>query len=376
MSRRLLVVCNDMNFFLLHRLPETLGALKAGYEVHVATPPGERLSEVKSYGFVHHSLPLSRSGCNPMREIYTVTLFYRLFQNVRPDLVYLMTIKPILYGGIAARLAGINAVVASVFGLGFIFTDKALGTSFLRVLVSILYRAALKHRNLRVIFQNPSDRDLLVNLRAVAKEKTVMIQGSGVDLNAFQVQPEPDGPIVVLMAARLLGDKGVREFIEAVHLLKTQGVIAQFLLAGEPDAGNPSSISSTTLNAWKAQRHVRFLGYCADMKALLAASHIVVLPSYREGLPRVLEEAAACGRAIVTTNVPGCRDAIEPGVTGLLVPVRDPISLAQAIRRLIEDHDLRQQMGRSGRLLAERCYAMEIIVTAHLAVYRELLGDV
>lgn len=373
MSARLLVVCNDLDFFLLHRLPETQGALREGYEVHVATPPGDRSREIHGLGFVHHDLVLSRSGRNPLRELGSLLAFYRLFRHVKPDLLYLMTVKPILYGGIAARLAGIKAVVAAVFGMGFLFTDNGLRTRMLRAVVSWLYHLALGHRNIRVIFQNPTDQALMVKLGVVTPQNTVLIKGSGVDLDHFTVYPEPVGSPVVLMAARLLYDKGVVEYIEAVRALRCQGVDARFLLAGDRDDGNPSSVTVLDLDAWKLKGEVEFLGFRKDMPILLSAANVVVLPSYREGLPRVLEEAAACGRAIVTTDVPGCRDAILPGVTGLLVPVRDASALAQAIRKLVEDRGLRQCMGIAGRDLAERCYSVESIVAAHLALYRELL---
>lgn len=376
MSRRLLVVCNDLDFFLLHRLPETLGALREGYEVHVATPPGERAKEVLALGFVHHNLVLSRSGRNPLLELGSLFAFYRLFRHVKPDLAYLMTVKPILYGGIAARLAGVRAVVAAVFGMGYLFTDNGFKTRVLRVMVKRLYRFALGHPNVRVIFQNPTDQALMVKLGAVVQENTVLIKGSGVDLENFSVCPEPDGVPVVLMAARLLRDKGVVEYIEASRELRRQGVLARFLLAGDRDIGNPSSVTASDLEAWRAERDVEFLGFCKEMAILLSAANLIVLPSYREGLPRVLEEAAACGRAIVTTDVPGCRDAIEPGITGLLVPAKNSIALSQAIRQLLDDAALRQRMGVSGRQLAERSYSVESIVSAHLVLYRELLNSV
>ncbi|OQA32248.1 MAG: N,N'-diacetylbacillosaminyl-diphospho-undecaprenol alpha-1,3-N-acetylgalactosaminyltransferase [Betaproteobacteria bacterium ADurb.Bin341] len=240
--------------------------------------------------------------------------------------------------------------------------------------MSFVYGLALGKRNLRTIFQNPTDRDVLVGLGAVAQEKTVVIRGSGVDLRKFEVRPEPADPVIVLMAARLLRDKGVTEFVEAARQLKVQGINARFLLAGSPDEGNPSSFSQADLEKWRQEGNVEFLGYRSDMPVLLSKAHIVVLPSYREGLPRVLEEAAACGRAIVTTDVPGCRDAIVPGETGLLVPVRDAGKLAEAIRLLVEDAPLRHKMGESGRKLAERCYAVKMIVQAHLSLYQELLG--
>lgn len=374
MSNKLLVVCNDLDFFLLHRLPETSGALKQGYEVHVATPPGTRVAEIRELGFIYHELVLTRSGQNPMAELAALRAMYGLFKRVQPDLVYLMTVKPILYGGIAARLAGVKAVVAAVFGMGYLFTDTRIKTRILRALVSRLYRLALGHRNIRVIFQNPTDRDLMVGLGVVLPENTVLVRGSGVDLQRFVVIPEPEGRPVVLMAARLLYDKGVREYVEAARLLREQGGDARFVLVGDRDDGNPSSLSRQEVEALRADPNIEFLGFQKNMPQLLAAANIVVLPSYREGLPRVLEEAAACGRAVITTDVPGCRDAIEAGISGLLVPVRDATGLADAIRRLLADHALRREMGWRGRQLAERRYAVTAIVDSHLAVYRELLA--
>ncbi|WP_445371125.1 glycosyltransferase family 4 protein [Methylomonas sp. HW2-6] len=375
MSNKLLVVCNDLDFFLLHRLPETSGALKQGYEVHVATPPGTRVAEIRDLGFIYHELVLTRSGQNPMAELAALRAMYGLFKRVQPDLVYLMTVKPILYGGIAARLAGVKAVVAAVFGMGYLFTDTRLKTRILRTLVSRLYRVALGHRRIRVIFQNQTDRDLMVGLGVVLPQNTVLVRGSGVDLQRFAVIPEPEGRPVVLMAARLLYDKGVREYVEAARLLCEQGVDARFVLVGDRDDGNPSSLSRQEVEALRADPNIEFLGFQKNMPQLLAAANIVVLPSYREGLPRVLEEAAACGRAVITSDVPGCRDAIEADVSGLLVPVRDAVALADAIRRLLADGGLRREMGRRGRQLAERRYAVAAIVDAHLAIYRELISE-
>ena len=375
MKQRLLVVCNDLDFFLLHRLPETLGALRAGYQVHIATPPGERAKEIIACGFFYHELVLSRSGRNPFRELASLLAFYRLFVGVKPDLVYLMTVKPILYGGIAARLAGVKAVVAAVFGMGYLFTDTGFKTRLIRSLVIRLYRFALGHRNIRVIFQNPSDRALMIELGAVNPACTVLIKGSGVDLGRFAFRPEPAGVPIVLMAARLLYDKGVIEYCESVRKLSALGVKARFLLAGDSDEGNPSNISGRDLEMIRTQMTIEMLGFRRDMPALLSEASIIVLPSYREGLPRVLEEAAACGRAVVTTDVPGCRDAIQPGVTGLLVPAKNVDKLAEAVRLLVDDNLLRRKMGQSGRELAERCYAVEHIVSAHLRVYEELLQN-
>jgi len=372
MSKRLLFVVNDAAFFISHRLPIALSARRNGYEVRIASMAGPSVTEIIGHGFVHYELPLTRSGKNPFSEMLVVVSIYRLFRRWRPDLVHLVTIKPVIYGSIAARLAGVRGVVAAVSGLGFVFMANGLKASLIRTGVQWLYRFAFGKKNLRVIFQNPDDRDALLDMAALEPNKVEMIRGAGVDLACYSVLPEPAGRPVVSLAARLLVDKGVCEFIEAARLLKRRAVDARFCLIGDADPGNPSSLGSADLDAVEKEGVVELLGFRKDIAELFASSHIVVLPSYREGLPKVLVEAAACGRAVVTTDVPGCRDAIEPNVTGLLVPVRDSVALADAIQRLIDDPALRQQMGRAGRELAEREFAIEKVVQQHLDIYREL----
>ena len=375
MNRGLLFVVNEASFFLSHRLPLAVAARKEGYRVHVATRPGDSVNRLVELGFEHHSLAISRSGGNPLAEIRSALALLALFRRIKPAIVHLVTIKPVLYGGIAARLAGISAVVAAISGLGFVFSGSSWRAQILRPLVTALYRLALNHRNLRVIFQNPTDKQVFMGLGLVDECRTTLIPGSGVDLSEYSSSPEPAGVITVVLAARLLRDKGVIEFVHAARQLRCEGMQARFLLVGEPDPGNPSSVTSDDIAGWKLEGNVEFLGFRQDIPALFSKSHIVALPSYGEGLPKVLAEAAACGRPIVTTDCPGCRDAIEPDVTGLLVPPRNAPALAAAIRRLIEDPALRQSMGSAGRRLAERVYSIEMIVESHIGIYRALLAE-
>ena len=368
----LLFVVNIPEFFLSHRLPLAIGARSAGFTVHIATGPGSACQEITELGFVHHLLPISRSGRNPFAELRALWGLYRLMRTIRPDLVHLVTIKPVLYGGLMARLSGMPAMVAAISGLGTVFVDRDQKRSWIRRGVEWLYRLALGHPNAKVIFQNPDDRAALTDMGAVSKDKTALIRGSGVSLASCPMRPEPEGVPVVTFAARLLEDKGVREFVDAARLLMHQGVKARFWLAGSLDPGNLTSISEDVLMQWSKEGVVEFLGHQSDIPNLFASSNIIVLPSYREGLPKSLIEAAACGRAVVTTNVPGCRDAIEPDSTGLLVPVRDAAALADAIQSLIDDPHRRKQMGAYGRALAEREFAIEKVVDAHLAIYHEL----
>lgn len=368
----LLMVVNDSDFFLSHRLPIAEGAFQAGYKVHIATKPGKSVAAIRNQGFHYHELPLSRSGKNLLMELGSFISIWCLCWRLRPDVLHLVTIKPVLYGGIAARIAPVKGVVAAISGLGFVFMANGAKAAVFRGLVSRLYRLALGKRNVQVVFQNPDDRETLVKLGAISNEKSVLIRGSGVDLSLCQPYPESAGTPIVTLAARLLRDKGVVEFVEAARLLQQRGAQARFQLVGDLDPDNPTSISIEELEQWRSEGVIECLGYRRNIAQVFAESHVIVLPSYREGLPKVLVEAAACGRAVVTTDVPGCRDAIEVNVTGLLVPVRDCVALADAIQKLVEDPELRQRLGRAGRELAEREFAIENVVQQHLDIYRTL----
>ncbi|CAB3678166.1 glycosyl transferase family 1 [Achromobacter piechaudii] len=373
MSRRLMFVVNNPAFFMSHRVPVALAAQQAGYDVHVATMDGPAVAEIQALGMTHHAIPMTRSGKHPLQELNTLRALVRLFRRVRPDVVHLVTIKPVLYGGIAARLARVPGMVAAISGLGFVFLSNSLKMRLVRAVVARLYRVALGHPNSRVIFQNANDRDLLKSLGAVRDEQVVMIRGAGVDLDAYRATPEPPSPpVVVTMVARLLRDKGVREFVEAASILRKRGLPVTMQLVGGVDAGNPTSATQQEVDAWQRDGAVEALGERSDIASLYAACHIAVLPSYREGLPKSLIEAAASGRAVVTTDVPGCRDAIEPGKTGLLVPVRDAPALADAIARLVEDAALRQSMGEAGRKLAESEFDIRRVARVHVELYEAL----
>jgi glycosyltransferase involved in cell wall biosynthesis len=372
-KRRLLFVVNVDWFFLSHRLPIAQVALREGYEVHVATALTLPISKLHKLGFVVHPLSLERGSAGVLSALALLLRLRDLFREVRPDLVHLVTIKPVLLGGLAARWARVPAMVAAASGLGTVFTARGAGATLRRVLVSLLYRVALGHPNAVVIFQNRDDRRLVMRLAGLRGERTEVIRGSGVDLARYRAEPYPQGEPVVLMAARLLAKKGVREFAEAARRLR-EDRSARFVLVGDVDADNPTSLKRAEVQAWVDEGIVEWWGHRNDMAAVLALAHVVVLPSYREGLPKVLMEAAACGRAVVTTDVPGCRDAIIPNETGLLVPTRDAAALAAAIRRLIVDRALSEAMGAAGRRLAESAFDVRQVVDRHLAIYQRLLA--
>lgn len=363
----LLYVVNNPAFFVSHRLPLAIAAKKAGFTVQVATMDGSAVARIRELGFIHHRLPLSRSGKNPLAELRSIWAIYRLFKRVQPQVVHAVTIKPVLYGGIAARLARVPGFLAAVSGLGYIFTNERGG--LMRWLALRLYGLALKHPRSRVIFQNSNDRDVLLNAGVVRSEQAVLIRGSGVDLDTFNYVPEPDGPPVALMVSRLLLDKGIHEFITAAQKSQAAGEAVVWQIAGSPDKGNPASVTAEQMTQWHQSGVIQWLGEQTNIAELYHKSHIAVLPSYREGLPKSLIEAAACGRAVVTTDVPGCRDAIEANVTGLLVPAQDADALYEATLTLAKNKAMRQQFGRAGRDLAERAFDINTVIDTHLRLY-------
>lgn len=375
MNRRLLFIVNVDWFFLSHRLPIALEAMRQGYEVHIAVSITNRLAELSSYGFTVHPLTISRGRTSIKNELITFLQVFRLLKQIRPDVVHLVTIKPVLFGGIAARLTNVRAVIAAISGLGFVFVDDGYRAKVRRLLVGGLYRLALGRSNLKVIFQNSSDRDCLARLARLPSHSIEMIRGSGVDLSRYLPTPLPQGIPVVVMASRLITDKGVWEFVQAARLLRERGILARFCLVGTIDPDNPASLTNADLDKLHAEGVVELWGQRTDMEKVLAQAHVMALPSYYgEGLPKVLIEAAACGRAIVTTDMPGCRDAVEPGKTGLLVPAHDALALANALQYLLSNSERCAAMGQSGRDLAEREFNLDQVVARHVKIYDEMLG--
>jgi len=373
LKKKLLFIVNVDWFFLSHRLPIAIEAQNQGYEVHIAVSVTDKLESLESHGFIVHPLTLDRSSTGLMGGVKTFIEIFQILRDIRPHIVHLVTIKPVLLGGIATRLSGVPAMVAAIPGLGTLFISNNSRISVLRYFVQKLYSFALGHSNSVIIVQNSDDKSILLDMQAIKSEQVRLIRGSGVDLKDYSIELEPAGTAVITMAARLLRDKGVYEFVEAARLINAGGIDAEFRLIGDIDPGNPTTITEAELQQWRQEGCVKILGFRDDIARQYAQSNIVCLPSYyREGLPKCLVEAAACGRAVVTTDMPGCRDAIEPDKTGLLVPPRDAAALADAIQRLIENPELRYKMGEEGRKLAEQEFAIEKIVNEHLIIYKEL----
>ncbi len=372
---RILIVANVSWFFVSHRLALAVAIRDAGFDVQVVAAPDETVEECERAGLPFHPLPMQRGHSGLVADLLTVRALTTLYRQLRPAIAHHVTLKPVLYGSLAARLARVPHTVNAVTGRGSMLLAPGLGARFRNRVAHQTLRLVGDRRRSWFLFQNTTDRDEFVYERIVASDRGALIPGSGVDLARYRFQPEPPGVPLVVFPARMLKDKGLVEFVEAARYLRRAGVRARFALVGGLDPANPSAVSSATINAWVAEGAIEWWGRRSDMPEVLAASHLVCLPSYREGMPKALLEAAASGRAIVTTDVPGCRDCVDPGRTGLLVPACDPAALAQALRELLEDPARREHFGRAGRALAEREFGLQLVVDRHLALYRDVLSS-
>ena len=359
-------------YFCLHYLALARAARAAGFEVTVITGVAEHRDLIRAAGLELIPLEVSRKGMHPWQELKSILGLVRVLRGLRPDLLHNIAQKPVLYGTLAARLTVVPAVVNGVAGMGWLFTSNAPRARLVRFLVGGAYRALLAAPNVRVLVQNPDDQTQVRQLTGVAP---VLLPGSGVDVTRFVPGGEPPEPAVVVLASRMLWDKGVGDFVAAARLLRQRGSTARFVLVGTPDPGNPASVSEDQLIDWQREGCVEWWGYRADMPAVLGQAHIACLPSYyREGLPKFLIEAAAAGLPLVTTDATGCREAVNPGVNGLLVPPRDPAALAEALTRLLADAEWRRRFGANSRALALERFDAAKIHGETLAVYHELLN--
>jgi glycosyltransferase involved in cell wall biosynthesis len=381
LSHSLLFVVNESYFFLTHRLALAKAAQQAGYEVHVAAPADHvwapddfSVEELRSAGFQIHEIPLSRRGMNPLQDLVTLVALIRLFCRLKPDVLHLLTIKPVIYGGIAARIAGVKAVVSTITGLGQVFIAKGLPASVLRWLVIRLYRLATNQKNAQVIVQNRGDRNTIIATGAVVPDKIHLIRGSGVAVNTFSYSPDEAVSPTVILPSRLIWEKGVGVFANAARILKEQGIMARFALVGDTQSSNPRAVPAATIDDWVASGILEWWGRRKDMPEVYKEASIVCLPSmYGEGVPKVLIEAAASGRAIVTADIPGCTEIVDDGVNGLVVPANDAEALAAALKRLIENVGERLAMGQRGREIVVSGFSEEQVIGETLGVYEKAL---
>jgi glycosyltransferase involved in cell wall biosynthesis len=382
-GRPIVFVVNHAAFFVSHRLPIATALIAQGVPVRLLTGQGASPSMeaaavqvLAAAGVPHTRVRFRSASVNPLGELVGVLQLLYFLVRWRPALMHCVSPKGILYGGLAARLARVPAVVLAVSGMGYGFTAGAR-RSFFRSFVGMTYNTlakfAYRHCRKRVITQNNDDRAHVIDHRLAVPGETVLIQGSGVHLDALVGAPLEARQPIVLLPARMLKDKGVAEFVQAAAVLKRSYPAWRFVLAGAADYENPSSISASQLDQWQREGHVEWLGYVAEMSTWYRQASIVCLPSYREGMPKALLEAAAAGCAVVTTDVTGCRDAVVAGHTGLLVPARDAAALAEALKTLVEDRERRESLGRHGRERAIQQFGIDAVIAATLQLYRELL---
>lgn len=353
-----------------------LALQRSGHDVLLISPQGPYGARLLNLGLKWQPVPMDRRSLNPLREARLLVHLVRLFRRERPDIVHGFTIKCAVYGSISARLAGVAGRVNAVAGMGYVFISDSAKARLLRPLVRGLLKLSLDGKGARLILQNPDDAALFEQARLVDPRHVRLIPGSGVDCSRFVGRAAPaggDGPLRVLLAARLLWDKGLAEYVEAARRLRAEGRPFRFLLAGDPDPGNPAAVPESVVAGWVEEGVVEWLGHVDDMPTLFSSVDMVVLPSYREGLPKGLIEAAACALPLVTTDVPGCREVVRDGEDGLLVPARDAGALADAIRRLADDPELARRLGQAARAKALAQFDETIVIERTMAVYRELL---
>ncbi|MFN5745133.1 MAG: glycosyltransferase family 4 protein [Methylococcaceae bacterium] len=360
-------------FVCSHWLPHISAAHAEGYEVYVLTRVSRHQAVIEARGATVIPLPIQRSSRNPLRELQLLVRIIRVYRDIRPDLVQHIAMKPVIYGTLAARFMGRkSAVVNYVAGLGWLFTATSAMAQLTRLPLTLALRVVLNQGH--VIVENPNDY-AQVSALGVPDAQLTQVPGAGVDMTEFSPTEEPPGPPLILMACRMLWAKGVGEFVKAAQLFRERGLPGRFVLAGSPDDENPSSVPFEQLETWRRDGVVEWWGRCDDMPSAFAQASIVCLPTaYGEGVPKVLIEAAAAGRPIVATQIPGCREIVRDGDNGLLVPIHDAEALAQALATLADNQALRQRMGRRGRAIALADFSVQEVIVRVMALYRSLLA--
>lgn len=386
MNRSIVYVVNHAAFFVSHRLPIAIEARRRGFDVQLMTgragseamePAAEQV--LREHGIRHERVAFTSAGINPFVELRGLLQLIGHMRRVRPDLVHCASPKGILYGSIAARLARVRGVVLAVSGMGFAFT-KTQKPNLLRSAIATIYRVLVRlaygHGNKRVVVQNMDDRSQLIQAGLARDTEIVLVPGSGVDLHKLGHTPMASKQPVVLFAARMIVDKGVLDFIEAARIVRRTRPQWRFVMAGTADYRNPTNVPREKLEACVREGVIEWLGHVDDMAPWYEQASIVCLPSYyREGMPKALLEAAASHCAVVTADTTGCREAIVPGITGDLVPPRDPKTLAETLLALIDDRARRESYGLAGRKLAAERFGLEAVVNRMMDLYGELLSN-
>ena len=372
---KILMVLNDKAWFWSHRLPLAEGIIKEGWNLTVAAAgvsddPGFETKTIKAIDLKAHG-----KGFNLLTELQLLISIFKAIKAAQPDLIHAITLRHAFYTGLAARLSGDKQCIFTIAGLGSLFSAESKKAKIMRLLALPFFRFAFHHKNAHIIFQNPDDAKAFQDCGAADSARSTIIKGSGVDLNKFKETPLPEGPPVFLFSSRLIREKGLREYVQAARLVKQKHKNASFLVAGDTNNTNPNSHTEDEVQAWHDDGSIEWLGHVDDMPTMLQGCHVFVLPSYyREGVPKVVLEAMATGRPIITTNMPGCRETVEDGINGFLVPPKDARALADQMNHILDDKDRLAAMGTASRAKAQAEFGVDSVVKRTLDVYKSCLN--
>lgn len=370
---KILYLVTEDWYFLSHRLALARACRERGWDVVVATRVGDFGAEIEREGFSVLHIRMRRRGRKILSELRSIAELIRILRTERPDIIHNVGLKPVIYGALAALATRTSPVVNTLAGMGYVFSAGHLTIRLARFAIKLVLKPCLSTKNHWLIVQNEHDAEVMTRSRLASKGRTEIVPGSGVDIERFKPVPEPGGPIVAAIVSRMLKDKGIREVVLAARELKRRNAEIEIWLVGDPDMENPSSLSEDDLRRWNAEGCIRWLGHQTDIASIWARAHIALLPSYREGMPMALLEAAASGRPIVTSDVPGCNELVIDGETGLLVPGNDWIGIADALQRLARSPALRAKLGAAARVKVSGEYEQEKIVYATHALYSRAL---
>jgi glycosyltransferase involved in cell wall biosynthesis len=372
MKNKIIFLVNVDSFFVSHRLPIAKQLLLDGYEVHIATQFTRYKKTLLKMGFNTHDINFNKNSVNLLKAILPIFQIFFLIRKIKPTIIHLISLKPIIFGGFVTLISPINSMVISITGLGSMFLKKDIFYKIRENMFNLFYRIIFLFPNLKVILQNRSDLNYLIKNAKLKKNKTEIIRGSGVDLKSLKFSEIPKRAPIIVMASRIIADKGIFEYIKSIQYLKKHNFEGKFYLVGDIDHKNPSAIKKSTVNYWHKKKIIIYVKHQKKISTFLKKSTIIVLPSYREGFPKILMEAAACGRPVVTTNVPGCKDAIIKNVTGILVPPKNHILLARAIKNLCDNRKRLETIGKAARKHALKNFDINNVVSQHLYIYKTI----
>lgn len=377
-KKKIIINLTEDWFFVSHFLGRAIDAKKAGYDVYISCNEKKERKYIENKGITFFSLPLDRRGLNPIYELNTFLRYFCIFNKVKPDVVHNVGHKPIVYGSIVAKILKIKSVINAPIGMGYVFTSSTLKAKFLKRILLFLFKLTLnkhhgRNQKNRVIFENSDDMNFFINSKIVNSNEAILIRGAGIEIDEELIKRKKENEIpTVALVARMLEDKGIYEFVEAAKILKNKKIRSRFLLIGDTDKKNPTSIKQSTLEEWNDEKIIEWLGWVKDVKNLLLETDVLCLPSYREGLPKSLLEGAAIGLPLVTTNTVGCREVVLNGINGYLVPIKEYRKLSSVIQKLIVDKELRVRMGKESLKIAKTKFSSEIINAQTISIYDEL----